>query len=118
MSYNTMKQNTDQFVPGQRWASEMEPELGLGILEDISGREISILFKACNCLRRYSRKSAPVKRVIFNRGDVVKSKDNVRITIQSMEEKSGIIIYHGDGISISETELAETISFSCPNCFF
>ncbi len=106
--------NAFLYVPGQRWASEMEPELGLGILEDISGREISILFRAGDCLRRYSRQSAPVKRVIFNKGDVVKSRDNFRITIQSVEEKSGIVIYHGDGISVPETELADTISFSGP----
>ena len=109
-----MKQNTDQYVPGQRWASEMEPELGLGTLEDISGRQISILFKAGDCLRRYSRESAPVKRVIFNKGDVVKSKDNIKITIQSMEDHAGIVIYHGNGISVPETELADTISFSGP----
>ncbi len=29
----SMKNNIDQYVPGQRWASEMEPELGLGTLD-------------------------------------------------------------------------------------
>ncbi len=109
-----MKQYTDKYVPGQRFASEMEPELGLGILEDISSRAVSILFKAGNCLRRYSLKSAPVKRVIFNRGDTVKSRDNIKFTIQSVEEESGIVIYHGNGVSLSETELDDTISFTMP----
>ncbi len=104
----------DKYVPGQRWASEMEPELGLGCLDSISGRRISIFFRAGNCLRQYSLESAPVKRVIFNRGDTIRSRDNIKLTIHTIEEKSGILIYHGNGITLSETELSDTISFTTP----
>ncbi len=107
-----MKQYTDKLVPGQRWASDMEPELGLGSLETISDRSIGIFFRAGNCFREYSLRSSPVKRIVFNKGDTIKSRDNITITIQDIEEKSGIIIYHGNGISIPETELADTISFT------
>ena len=33
-----------EFVVGQRWLSQAEPQLGLGMITEISGRHVKILF--------------------------------------------------------------------------
>ena len=39
---------------GQRWASEMEPELGVGIVEAIAGRQIHLRFPKSGITRIYA----------------------------------------------------------------
>ena len=51
-----------EFAPGQRWHSLTEPELGLGIVELVEGREVVISYPACEVVRRYGRESAPLAR--------------------------------------------------------
>ncbi|MEA1969498.1 MAG: SNF2-related protein, partial [Thermodesulfobacteriota bacterium] len=102
------------FVPGQRWVSEMEPELGLGTLESFNKRRIRIDFNASRCSREYAISSAPLKRVRFSVKDKIESGNNTIITIEQVTEKNGILTYHGNDTNISETDLLDTISFTSP----
>ncbi|MCH1508305.1 MAG: RNA polymerase-binding ATPase, partial [Akkermansiaceae bacterium] len=101
-------------APGQRWISKTEPELGLGILLEKENGQVSILFTATEEKRTYSLETAPIMRVQFKAGDEVLLHDGVTVTIDRVEEKEGLLIYHAGERAIEEAELSDTISFSKP----
>ena len=102
------------FVIGQRWISETEPELGLGILESVSRHQVSVLFHASNEARLYATRNAPIRRVEFLVGDSIQSQSGDTVLIESIRLEGGIITYFGSGVEVPEAELADTISFSKP----
>lgn len=102
------------FKIGQRWISETEPELGLGILESLERLQIRLVFPASNEARIYSTSNAPIKRVEFRVGDAVQSHAGASITVEEVRVDEGLITYCGGGVEIPEAELADTISFSKP----
>lgn len=102
------------FTIGQRWISETEPELGLGILESVSRHQIKLLFPASGEARLYASASAPIKRVEFRAGDNIQSQRGELVLIEEVREEQGIITYIGGGIEVAEMDLADTISFSKP----
>jgi len=102
------------FTIGQRWISETEPELGLGILETVDRRQIRLVFPASNEARLYAPANAPIKRVEFRAGDTIHSQRGETIVIEEVKEEEGIITYVGGGIEVVEMDLADTISFSKP----
>lgn len=103
-----------KFTIGQRWISETEPELGLGILEEVSRHQIRVVFPASNEARLYAPANAPIKRVEFRAGDTILSQRGDTIVIEEVKVEEGIITYHGNDIEITEMDLADTISFSKP----
>ena len=60
-----------EFVPGQRWVSSTEAELGLGIVESCANRRVEIYFPAADEARTYAVNNAPLSRVLFVAGDKV-----------------------------------------------
>lgn len=103
-----------QFITGQRWISQAEPELGLGTLVEANGRTISLRFDSSDCTRQYALQSAPLKRVVFKPGDEIQLKDDKKLTIQTVSESEGLIYYSGEGTIVCEKDLCDTISFSMP----
>lgn len=61
------------FALGQRWISDTESDLGLGTVVACDARTVSLMFSASEESRLYSRNEAPVTRVMFNVGDVLKA---------------------------------------------
>ena len=59
------------FADGQRWLSETEPELGLGIVTELDHRTVTIAFRSCDQVRRYARAQAPLSRIAFAAGDTI-----------------------------------------------
>lgn len=103
------------FVPGQRWISETEPELGLGLVESASRHQVRLVFPAANEARLYAPADAPIKRVEFQPGDAVHAEDGASVTVHEVREENGLLTYVGDdGATLPESELADTISFSKP----
>lgn len=102
------------FAIGQRWISEMEPELGLGIVKHIDKRFVEIHFPASDCELKYAISSAPLKRVEFKTGDMIKSRDGQDFTISSTSIESGIITYFCENTVIPENELSDFLSFTTP----
>ena len=66
-----------QFAIGQRWLSDTETELGLGVLIDVDERSISILFPKSDETRVYARNNAPLSRIIFNVKDEVQDQEGL-----------------------------------------
>ncbi len=102
------------FSLGQRWLSEAEPELGLGTIIDVSAKTLSLKFPIAETQRTYGIKTAPLKRVIFAVDDEVTCRDGKKVVVREVEQKDFLLMYHGDDISILETELCDDLSFSRP----
>ncbi|MBL6991810.1 MAG: DEAD/DEAH box helicase family protein, partial [Bacteriovoracaceae bacterium] len=100
---------------GQRFISETEPELGLGILTVIEAKTITVFYPASDTTRKYGIKSAPLKRARFGVGDIISSVDNLTIEVEHITPFEGLIIYRGtDGQEILESELTGALSYSKP----
>ncbi|MFU8848646.1 MAG: RNA polymerase-associated protein RapA [Opitutales bacterium] len=102
------------YKTGQRWISETEPELGLGLLQSVSRHQLEIHFPASSETRIYAVASAPIKRVAFHQGDTIYSQKGDTILIEEVIEEDGRLTYRGAGQEVAETDLADTISFSKP----
>jgi ATP-dependent helicase HepA len=106
--------NSNQPVPGQRWASDSEPELGLGIVMRSGGGRAEIFFPAAGEHRQYALGSAPVRRVAFTVGDAVETHGGVRHVVDSVEEEGGMLVYCCAGERVPEAALSDNITFSKP----
>ena len=109
----------EQFTPGQRWISNTESELGLGLILEVAHKRITVLFLACDEKRMYAQDNAPLTRVRFSAGDVIESIDEDKVTVTGLIEQEGLITYLGkdkDGreIQLDEVELNHHIQFSKP----
>ena len=60
-----MRMVDEDIQPGQRWVSDAEPELGLGVVMSASSGRVSILFAAADYRREDALASAPGRRVAF-----------------------------------------------------
>lgn len=106
----------DQPLPGQRWISNSEPELGLGVIMKVQYGRLEIYFPAAKELRQYSQSAAPLRRVAFQVGDSVQTHNGDELLIESLREQDGLLFYRdAQGQEISEAQLADTISFSKPS---
>ena len=105
---------TQKPVPGQRWVSDTEPELGLGIVLKVEFGRLEIFFPAAGEHRQYAPDSAPVRRVQFAEGDVIRTHDDEEYPVESVHIEDGLIIYRCGGRQVPEAELSDTISFSKP----
>ena len=104
-----------KFFTGQRWISETEPELGLGLVADVTPRIVQVFYQAANEMRNYAISNAPLKRVQFAEGDTIASRDGDRMNVESIEEENGLLIYVGDdGTRLVESDLCDTTSFDQP----
>ncbi len=111
--------NTETFTPGQRWISESESELGLGTVLTSGARQVTIVYLSCGETRTYSTETAPLSRVIFNKGDQVESHEGWKLTITEVQNVDDLIIYRGlraDGSTrdLPETSLSNLIQLNSP----
>ncbi|ACN17108.1 RapA [Desulforapulum autotrophicum HRM2] len=103
-----------QLKKGQRFTSEMEPELGLGVLVTSDSRTLTVNFAASNCVRRYTTAAAPLRRVRFEVGDTIVFGDNRTMVIETVDNRDGLLVYGGAGECVPEQDLADTMSLSAP----
>ncbi len=104
-----------KFIPGQRWVSETEPELGLGLILEVGFREVKILFKAAEMERIYMHRNAPLRRVQLRSGERARARDGHVFIIQNVQEKNGLLTYLGNGEKLIEQDLLDSLSFSDPD---
>lgn len=102
------------FKEGQRWISEMEPELGLGVIQRVDHRRVTIEFPAAACTRQYATESARLHRVSFGEGDRIQTKDGQQFVVVSVQETDGLIAYDVGEQSIPEALLCPSMSFHGP----
>jgi ATP-dependent helicase HepA len=99
------------FVPGQRWISSAEPELGLGTVLRVEGRGVQVLFAKAGVLRPYAIDSAPLLRAEFRAGQRVAGK-GIAFLVERVEIRNDLLIYRGEGRELEEGQLDDEQSVS------
>lgn len=84
------------FINGQRWYSEGEPELGLGLVEVIEAKTITLSFPLANEKRTYNAKHSPLKRFSLKAGDEFKTLDGISAIVADVQEMNGVLFYLTD----------------------
>ncbi len=100
--------------PGQRWVSDTEPELGLGIILKAEFGKVEVFFPAANEQRLYALKASALRRVRFSEGDHIKLHDGAPLTVDSVKDAGKALVYVCGGREVNEAELSDLISFSTP----
>ncbi len=107
-----------EFAIGQRWLSDTESELGLGVLIDLDERTISILFPLSDETRVYARANAPLSRIVFGIGDTLTDQEGLEWQVESVEANQGVLRYHciqGDTKkTLAETRLGAHLQLARP----
>lgn len=105
-----------RFSEGQRWISEPEPELGLGIVLDVEPGRVKMFFPASNAIRLYAEAAAPLRRVRFKVGDTVHAHEGDKFVVAIVSERSdGVITYGGSkGERVVETQLSDILTWDKP----
>jgi ATP-dependent helicase HepA len=98
----------DDFALGQRWISDAEPELGLGLVTALDARTLSLDFPACSEGRTYARHDPPLSRVLFTIGDQALSNEGWALQVESVKFLDGMACYLGSREDGSEAVLPET----------
>lgn len=108
------------YTPGQRWVSNTESELGLGIVTDTDGRRVTLDFPAAEEQRTYAVDNAPISRVAYSAGEEVRTLSGERVTVSECHEHNGCLIYmaetaDGESVVVPESELDSFVQFSKPS---
>ncbi len=104
----------EAFTVGQRWISEMEPELGIGTVTEQNARQVVISFLGGAETRRYSKETAPLARVRMQPGAVLTLRNGQRTEVLEIIEENGLITYKTVKGLLNESELAETMKTTGP----
>ncbi|MCG7971248.1 MAG: RNA polymerase-associated protein RapA, partial [Candidatus Thiodiazotropha taylori] len=107
------------FLPGQRWISDTESELGLGVITGCEGRRVTIHFPAIDESRVYAIEGAPLTRVAFSAGDQIESREGWQMSVRQALLNDGLITYLGersDGsqVRLEELQLSDTLRIDQP----
>ena len=116
MTISIASLHNTEFAVGQRYLSDTESELGLGVVIDVDDRCVHILFPQSEETRVYAKNSAPLSRVVFKVGDSISDQAGKSYTVTAVEEVMGVLKYSVDEHErgIMETRLAANITLAKP----
>lgn len=103
-----------QIKPGQRWISETEPELGVGIMLKVEFKRVEVMFPAANERRQYALDSAPLRRVALKVGEILETHEGDVIEVDEVLERDGLLVYVCGDRQVEESGLSDTMSFNKP----
>ncbi len=108
-----------EFCVGQRWISNTEAGLGLGVVLGVQDRRVAICFPAVDEDRVYAIQSAPLSRIIYKVDDQVKDKNQQPLTILDVHDNNGLMFYKvlndaGEEGILPEMDLDAFVHFSNP----
>lgn len=117
MASNSLQ--AQSFIPGQRWVSNTESELGLGIVVSVDNRRVEISFPAVAERRTYAQRNAPLSRVRFEIGESITTMAEQQLTVTDLVEHNGCIVYQAqdeqqDAVVVPELELSCFVRFNKP----
>ncbi|MCB1648171.1 MAG: RNA polymerase-associated protein RapA [Pseudomonadales bacterium] len=109
------------FALGQRWLSETEPELGLGIVADLDHRTVTLAFRSCEQQRRYARQQAPLSRILFSAGDSITTLHGDELIVIEVLAVGDTVVYHAhlaedvtETIKLPESLISDTLALNKP----
>lgn len=96
--------------------SEREPELGLGVVEEIdsSAKRIAVNFPATGERRLYALGTPVLKRVVFRVGETVKAHDGTSLVVESVQDSGGVVTYVSGGKRVREDQVSAAMQISTP----
>ncbi len=94
------------FFPDQRYTSSGEPELGLGIVTEVTKGKVQMYFPVAEETRLYATESAPLRRTIFKAGDSIVDPKGNSMLIDHVKVVDGLYVYYGNGLKLHEAEIA------------
>ena len=105
------------FAIGQRWISETENSLGLGMITDLDFRSVTLHFPATDETRIYAVAQAPLTRIALNKGEQLHHQAGWQGEVLDVQEMNGLLFYlvknsQGEDVIVNEKELSPIISFS------
>lgn len=105
------------FAIGQRWISETENSLGLGMITALDFRSVTLHFPATDETRIYAVAQAPLSRIALNKGEQLHHQAGWQGEVLDVQEMNGLLFYlvknaQGEEIIVNEKELSPIISFS------
>lgn len=101
---------SDVFQPGQRFLSEAESELGLGIVVSVEARQVELAFPLLEETRRYVIDNAPLLRLNLHPGDTAKSLNGWEMHVASVSRRDSLLHYTGTRLDTGEqVELPEQL---------
>ena len=109
----------EAYVVGQRWVSDTEAELGLGVILDLDERQLVVSFPAAAQRRSYAVRNAPLSRIRYQPDDRIRHQDGTEMSVQEVLEQGLLLAYKGftdEGreVLIPEFELDSFVRFSTP----
>lgn len=105
------------FAIGQRWISETENSLGLGMITALDFRSVTLHFPATDETRIYAVTQAPLTRIALNKGEQLHHQSGWQGEVLDVQEMNGLLFYlvknaQGEDVIVNEKELSPIISFS------
>ena len=105
------------FAIGQRWISETENSLGLGMITALDFRSVTLHFPATDETRIYAMAQAPLTRIVLNKGEQLHHQAGWQGEVLDVQEMNGLLFYlvknaQGEDVIVNEKELSPIISFS------
>ncbi len=116
---HSLGERVSEYVIGQRWVSQPEASLGLGIIIDIQGRQLKIRFPAVGEERLYAAHSAPLTRIEYKPGETIRTADERHLKVLEVEADQGCLRYiakdeAGNVERVDEADLNSFVEFNTP----
>lgn len=108
-----------EFLPGQRWISNTEVDLGLGVVVESANRRVEINFPAVGEVRTYAMDNAPLSRVCYETDEDIYTDEGAVVRVSERLEHNGCFIYicedaEGNEVMVPELNLDSAVHFSKP----
>ncbi len=107
------------YLPGQRWLSDTDPDLGLGLVTEIEHRRLKLLYPAIGESRVYALPEAPLTRLVLEPGDLLQDQAEMPLTVLEVEEHEGLYIYlcmneQGERRRLAEMDISPHLQLNRP----
>lgn len=109
------------YALGQRWVSQTEPKLGLGLITEFANRRLTLSFPAAGETRTYAIDQAPISRIIYKAGDTISNHEEKKFVVLETRDHKSLVEYQVHAVdqpeqitTLSEVELNCFIQFTSP----
>ncbi len=100
---------SNEFIVGQRWISNSDPELGLGIITAVEERRVVIGFPACGEERTYAIANAPLSRIQYQVGDRIQDQEHGELVVSAVDSLGGCLLYRAHDDAGNEYPVMEQL---------
>lgn len=115
-----MADTATPYAVGQRWLSETETEQGLGLITQVSGRMLTVLFPATDEVRHYAAAEAPLARYQLLADEQGQHAEGWYFRVTDVVVQKGINTYIGvrddtqAAVKVPEPQLSAQVAVNHP----